>query len=146
MTTPTCAVLESDKFNTTEPQSHFIRSDNYGDDVARWLGEELRKRRVEVDEKGPEQEDHGWYTSFFFEGKEYDVVVSYLPNGSHPQWIICIERATGVLGWIFGRRWRGVAPSVTNLLKDILEASEVCTAVRWIAWKDIRRGRLEKSF
>jgi hypothetical protein len=56
----TCVTFNSAVFNTTQTKDYFINPGCFGDDVCKWLTEEFRANGVETD-KGPDQEDFGWY-------------------------------------------------------------------------------------
>ncbi|HEY4313853.1 MAG TPA: hypothetical protein VGN12_30725 [Pirellulales bacterium] len=52
-------VFVTDRFNCSQPMSHYINACCYGDDLAAWLAQKLLPRGYDVDEPG--QEDWGWY-------------------------------------------------------------------------------------
>lgn len=53
----------SSAFNCTQPKDYFINDCCFGDDVARWLIQQLRTQGVQTAEPG--QEDFGWYFTFY---------------------------------------------------------------------------------
>ena len=65
----TVAVFESRAFNHTEPKEYFINPCCFGDDLARWLMEELAQQGIGVDDE-PGQEDFGWYFEFSIEAEK----------------------------------------------------------------------------
>ncbi len=54
----TVVTFQSPAFNTSERKDYFINDGCYGDDLARWLIEQLRSRGVQTDAE-PGQEDFG---------------------------------------------------------------------------------------
>jgi hypothetical protein len=56
--------FRSRAFNRTAPKQYFINECCFGDDVCRWLIEQLRSRGISVMENDPGQEDFGWSFSF----------------------------------------------------------------------------------
>lgn len=140
----TCAVFHSDAFNMESPKEGFAHPENFGDDLARWLMEQLLERGVDVDDAGPEQEDHGWYITFRHDGQLYDLVVSFVPSrgGGTPSWLVCLERSHGLLGSLFGQRRSSIKREPLLLMHEVLSSSDLCGSVTWLYFKDVRRGRL----
>lgn len=139
----TCATFESDSFNTTESKPTFIRPDNYGDDLVRWLMGKLRDRGVPVDETDPSQEDHGWYVTFGSDRESHDAIVVYAPTETASRWLLSVERSVGVLGTIFGRRTRTVLEGAVELIHNILSESAEVRRVKWLRFEDVRQGDLD---
>src|SRR6185295_1206465 len=107
----TLVTFQSPAFNGTERRDYFINDCCYGDDVARWLIEQLRSRGLQTDDE-PGQEDFGWYFGFKVGGTGYHFVIGHRPaDGQDPAvWIGWLERKAGVLGSMFGARERGIQP------------------------------------
>lgn len=124
--------FSSESFNTTEPMVYFINDCCFGDDVARWLLEELRERGVSVAAE-PDQEDFGWYISFEVEGQDYDFVITYRPadDGEQGVWIGTLERAVGLVATLLGGRKKGIQREAAELLHEILKSSPRVADVRW---------------
>ncbi|HEV7240373.1 MAG TPA: hypothetical protein VGQ36_14125 [Thermoanaerobaculia bacterium] len=139
----TCVTFDSNFFNTTVQKPEFAHSDNFGDDVARWLMSKLRGRGVPVDETDPSQEDHGWYVTFETDGKLHDVVAIYAPDADAARWLLSVERSLGIIGTIFGRRPRSVANAAVELIDAILQSSPEVTGVRWLRYDDVQKGNLD---
>jgi hypothetical protein len=138
----TCAVFEATSFNTGETDSEARRA---GADVVCWLIEELRRRRIETDEPGAEQEDHGWYATLMFDGARHDLVVSHVPGTEVPRWLVCVERSVGLFGTLLGRRSRSVARGLPELIDEILSTSAKVHKVGWMAFQEVRGGLLHES-
>lgn len=139
----TCATFESDSFNTTDPKPEFVRPDNYGDDLVRWLMGKLRDRGVPVDESDPSQEDHGWYVTFGSDRESHDAVVVYAPTETASRWLLCVERSVGVFGTMFGRRTRTVLPSAVDMIENVLREAPEVRNLRWSSFENVRQGNLE---
>lgn len=87
----TVVTFQSVAFNTSEHRDYFTNPGCFGDDVAIWLIEELRKRKFETAAK-PGQEDFGWYFTFHVSGIEYCLVIGYCPEE-------VTEEVFGLVGW-----------------------------------------------
>ena len=61
-------------------EDYFINPGCFGDDVAMWLIDELRKQDLATDEK-PSQEDFGWYLNFEVAGTAHTLVIGHRPAG-----------------------------------------------------------------
>ena len=68
--------FQSKEFNSTVPQEHFINDCCYGDDICKWLIEDLTKKGVDCD-KEPGQEDFGWYFNFAVNKVVYCLVCAF---------------------------------------------------------------------
>src|SRR5580704_12626359 len=66
-------VFTTDRFNCARPQPHYINDCCFGDDLAAWLAERLRKQGYVVDEPG--QEDWGWYLRARVDGDVYFIAI-----------------------------------------------------------------------
>jgi hypothetical protein len=89
-------IFSSDRFNLSEPQDYFINDCCYGDDVAKWLADQLRQRGIEVTE--PDQEDWGWYFEARYDESAYFVGVGGTPDDESPpsrnsgHWRLIVEK------------------------------------------------------
>jgi len=105
-------------FNTSEPRDYFINPNNFGDELAKRLMQELRVRNTAVDsELG--QEDHGWYLTFHSGGKSYDFVLGHRGE-ERAEWLGWLERGAGFLPSLFGARKRSVPPEIAQLVHAAL--------------------------
>jgi hypothetical protein len=52
-------LFDTERFNLSAPQPHFINPSCFGEDLAGWLRERLVARSIPTTE--PDQEDWGWY-------------------------------------------------------------------------------------
>jgi hypothetical protein len=119
---------------------------NLGADAVRWLMVKLRDRGIWlINESDPSPGDRGWYVTFGYAKRKYDVVVSYAPAGTISRWLLRIERRVGLVATILGKRTRGVDPAVVELIDKILRASPEVRKVRWHRFQDVRRGDLEQG-
>jgi hypothetical protein len=87
----TVVTFQSAAFNTSEHRDYFLNSGCFGDDVAIWLIEELRKRKFETAAK-PGQEDFGWYFTFHVSDIKHCLVIGYRPKRSQ-------RKVFGLAGW-----------------------------------------------
>ena len=137
----TLVTFRSTAFNTTQEREYFINPGNFGDDLGRWLMEELQSRSVEVDEELG-QEDHGWYLGFRCGDTDYHLVVGHCDD-TRGEWIGWIERNAGFLASLLGQRRKGIQPDACRLIHDVLAESERVSEVRWHFEDDYSAGREE---
>lgn len=159
--------FQSKEFNTTVPQEHFINDCCYGDDICKWLIEELTKKGVDCD-KEPGQEDFGWYFNFSVNKVVYCLVCAFRLGEDQDQnqekdqekeqdqekkkeaasteaengdWIIWIERSAGFMASLFGARNKGLDEAVPKLIHSTLSANPAITNIKWHRKKDFDSGR-----
>ncbi len=134
--------FQSPAFNATERKDYFINDGCYGDDVARWLIEQLRARSVQTDAE-PGQEDFGWHFGFRVGDTDYHFLIGYRPAGSGDPavWIGWLERKTGLLGSMFGGRKRGLRAEGALAIHSVLSSSPQVSNVRWHYQQDFDAGR-----
>lgn len=137
----TPVTFRSAAFDTTEAKTYFINDENYGDDVAAWMAEQLRTRGIEVDQDIG-QEDHGWYLTFRVEGTAYNFVVGHR-DGSRVEWIGWLERSVGLLGLWFGARTRGISAEAALEIHHALSEADEVTDVEWYDEREFMRGSEE---
>jgi len=137
----TVVTFESAAFNMTEPKDYFINPCCFGDDVAEWLINELRKLGMKADEK-PGQEDFGWYLDFEVAGIGHTFVVGCRPatETEAGTWIGWLERKHGFVGSLLGGRKRGIQPSAAEAIHRILIGSPQIRDVRWHYSQDFDKG------
>ena len=141
----TVVTFASAAFNTTEPKNYFINDCCFGDDVAVWLIQELRKDGMETDEK-PGQEDFGWYLNFEAGGIGHTFVIGRRPDDEREgAWIGWLERRRGFIGSILGGRKRGIQASAAEAIHQVLSRSPVIREVRWHFQRDFDAGREERG-
>ena len=135
-------IFKSRAFNTTQRKEYFINDCCYGDDVARWLIEQLRSRGVQTDAE-PGQEDFGWYFGFRVGDTDYHFVIGHRPaDGGDPAvWIGWLERKTGLLGSLFGARKRRIQSDGTRTIHSVLSSSPQVTSIRWHHQQDFDAGK-----
>jgi hypothetical protein len=128
----TLVTFRSSKFNTSETKPHYINPGCFGDDVAEWMVERLKRNEIVVDEKIG-QEDFGWFLGFQIGLEKYHFVLSHNPDG---YWMGWIERQRSFWASLFGARKRGIQPSAATAIHSILSVSEDISDVRWHVEKD----------
>lgn len=120
----------SNHFNQSKSKDYFINPNCFGDDLASWFMEELKKKGVEVEDDGPDQEDFGWYLNFDYVGVSYTCVVLFQEDKN--RWHCILEYNSGLIGSLFGKRKRQVPEMVADLFDQILKKQpEMFQAVEW---------------
>jgi hypothetical protein len=122
--------FSSDHFNRSEPKDYFINPNCFGDDLASWLMDALRKRGVKVEDDGPDQEDFGWYLNIEISRSSYSCVV--LSQEDTDRWICVLEYNAGLVGSLLGKRKKPVPEAVSQIFDDILQSEpEMFQKVEW---------------
>jgi hypothetical protein len=137
----TLVTFKSDAFNTSETKDYFINPQCFGDDVAKWLIQELSARGFQADSE-PHQEDFGWYLTFRAGGAQHDLVIGFRPSDASSDrcWIGWLERKRGFLGSLLGGRNRGVQAAAVGAIHEILSRSPEIREVRWHLRTEFDRG------
>jgi len=142
--TKTVVTFKSSAFNTSEQREYFINPGCFGDDVAKWLGEQLRSRGYQAAD-APGQEDFGWYLSFTVSGIEHCFVIGHRPGNEEDEgvWIGWLERSRSYVASVLGGRQRDIQPSAARAVHEILSSSPQIRNVRWHLRRDFDSGREE---
>lgn len=142
----TVVTFESTAFNMAEPKDYFTNPCCYGDDVAKWLIDELRKQGLVAEEK-PGQEDFGWYLNFQVTGAVHTFVIGHRPSSETEigTWIGWLERSRGLISSLFGGRKRGIQTSAAEAVHRILSSSPLIRDVRWHFQRDFDKGYEERG-
>jgi hypothetical protein len=141
----TIVSFKTEAFNVTEARNYFINPCCFGDDVAKWLIQELRSRGVNAD-NDPGQEDFGWYFNFQVTGTSHTFVIGHCPGlveGGEGTWVVWIERHRGLVGSLLGARKRGINPAAPQTLHSILSSSPQIRDIRWHYRDDFDKGHEE---
>jgi hypothetical protein len=132
-------IFQSTAFNTTESKDYFINECCFGDDLARWLIEQLNARGIRT-EPEPGQEDFGWWLTFRVGATDYDFVLgSRRGNNDKHEWMGWIERSRGFVGSLFGARKRGIKADAVEVIHAILSVSPKISDVRWFSNEDFNK-------
>jgi hypothetical protein len=139
MTVRRHVIFQSMAFNTSEPKEYFINECCFGDDLAKWLMEELQARGIETGAE-PGQEDFGWYFRYQLGEADYDLVIGYRPgeDGQAGDWICTIERGAGFLASIFGARKRDIPLEAAEAIHAVLSSAPQITGARWYTDDEMR--------
>ena len=143
-TVKTVVTFQSSAFNMSEPREYFINPCCFGDDLAKWLAEQLRKNGHQAAE-APGQEDFGWYFLFRIAGVEYCFVIGHRPGDQSEEglWIGWLERSRGFIASLLGARKRGIQPVAARAIHEILSCSPQIRDVHWHFERDFDNGREE---
>lgn len=139
--TRTLVTFQTEKFNTTTDRDYFINPGCFGDDLCKWLIEQLTADGIKCDAQ-PGQEDFGWYFNFSVDDEEYCWVCAFRPaDETEPGiWIGWIEKATGFLAGIFGGREKNIQRSASLEIHKVLVNSSEISNIRWHIRADFERG------
>ena len=137
-------LFETNRFNLSEVQEHFINPCCFGEDLARWLRAELMERGLEVDEPG--QEDWGWYLRARRQGCWYFVGVGGNADEAsgeknQGEWRIMVEEVKwgfspsemvkAVWGKLTGKKEECDKSQMKKLIREIIEAEPDVRNVRY---------------
>lgn len=130
------------EFNTEQTRKHYINPENFGDDVAVWIAQEIEKHGaiIQKEKEFPGQEDFGWYFRFSYDNTPYRLIIGARPdeNGSR-EWVGWLEKDRGLMGEILGARNK-VGNEVYELLYKTLSKSDKINNLRWHIREDFDRG------
>lgn len=128
----TIVVFKTDQFNSSESKDYFINPGCFGDDLAKWLKEELSKRGHDCPED-PGQEDFGWYLNFAINNEPFCAVIGFRPidDSGDGEWIIELERICGFFASIFGQRKKNISPQVSQQIHQVLTENSRISAISW---------------
>jgi len=143
-TVKTVVTFKSSTFNMSEPREYFINPGCFGDDLAKWLAEQLRSKGYQASEV-PGQEDFGWYFTFVESGVEHCFVIGLRPGDDDAEdlWIGWLERSRGFVASVLGGRQRDIQPDAAWAIHKILSSSPQIQEVRWHLRRDFDSGREE---
>jgi hypothetical protein len=134
----TLVTFQSSAFNTSQERDDFINPGNFGDDLARFLMDGLRRHGFEVEE-GVGQEDHGWFFTYRCNGVPYDFIVGWADG----EWIGWVERRVGFLASLLGARQRGIAPEAAQAIHAALSDAPEISGIQWHRPADFQAGRTD---
>jgi len=135
----TCVTFKSSVFNTNEPKEYFLNPCCYGDDVVKWLIQELQGRGYDV-ESEPEQVKFCWSLTFRSGGQSYDFTVACEDEGEWTGWI---TRSVGFLPLLLGAQWRGIQADAVQAIHAVLASSPDVQDLRWHKAGDLTAGTEE---
>ena len=131
--------FKSTAFNVTEPKPEFLNESNFGDDVAAFIADRLRKAGWEVAEEIG-QEDHGWYLTYRKGKPSYDLIVQ-LVNGETGLWLAWIEKGLGILPSLLGGRKKPVPTEALVAVYDALKEADEVQDLMWFTKEEFIDGR-----
>lgn len=124
--------VESDRFEHRVVQPHFINPCCFGEDLANWLSEQLRrlsKQGFEINE--PLQEDYGWGFWLRKGRSRFWLALSYVGDGpteTPAQWVVSVTHS-GILPFLLGRVDLGNIRMIEESIKAAILASD---DIRWV--------------
>lgn len=143
----TITTFQSSSFNVKEAKDYFMNQDNFGDDLARWLSEQLEKRNIRIkrDDEFPGQEDFGWFFNCQIDGDDYCIVVGHHFDSQTFEWVTWIERKCGLIKSLFGGRKKDIDFRVPQTIHEVLSSSDTISHIRWHRQIDFDQGRLTEA-
>src|SRR5260370_691078 len=103
--------FHSTVFNCATPDGSPVSDVCFGEDLCRWLIRELGGRGHKPTAE-PASGDFCWYFGFHAGDAEHRFFVRFVPQNpsAGEEWRGWVERHTGFIGSLFGRRRRGILP------------------------------------
>lgn len=130
----TVATFVTERLNTTVAKPTFINPGCFGDDLALWLGKELRKEGLAIDDD-PVPDHFGWAVSFEVKKRRYWAVIGYVPGHV---WYIALERR-GPIAMLFPR-FRVIPDDAVEAVKQVLVRSADIRDLQWHSARDFFKG------
>lgn len=140
----TIVTFRSTFFNAKDSKDYFINSENFGDDLAKWLSERLENHAIRTQKDGefPGQEDFGWFFNCQFDQESFCIIVGHHYDDKDFEWVVWIERKCGLIKSLMGGRKKDIDPRIPAAIHAILTASDVITHIRWHQQSDFHQGKL----
>ncbi len=116
--------FETDIFNLSEEQGHFINPDCFGEDFANWLKPLLENDGVLVDDIY--QEDWGWELSCKLDDREYYLGVGGLPeeDGSNVgEWRVMFTKRRSLVELLIGKSKLAKDEKIIGLIRGYLSSA-----------------------
>jgi len=116
-------LFETDRFNVSEVERHFINPCCFGEDLAEWLQQQLTKTGISAGD--PYQEDWGWEMPARQGSQHYFVGVGgYLREGgaskNDGEWRIMVEKKRSMWDKLRGRNAITDAEPILSIVEGIL--------------------------
>jgi hypothetical protein len=142
----TIVVFQSSAFNTSQRKDYFINDCCYGDDVARWMIEELRARGIQTQSE-PEQEDWGWFLRYHTAQGDYYFNIGYRPDyeGDPGAWVCHVVRDFFSWKSFFTGRKPAVGPDAVAAIHSVLSSSPKISNIQWHYQQDFDACREDKG-
>jgi hypothetical protein len=124
--------FKSSSFNTSERMPYFLHTNSFGDDLAKWLIDELKFRDMQADEL-PTQRDYGWYFHFSPGVALHRLSLTFIPLGEFGgEWMGCVERFA-----LISKRARIPDRAAVEAVHRILSASSMIQNIQWHAESEL---------
>lgn len=133
------ATFSSERFNTQTTMDYFINPTCFGDDLGKWLLEELDEKGIPSELDGPDQEDFGWYVNFSSDNEDVTCLIIYSEDEN--LWYLILEKNAGLIGTLFGKRKDKVTPSAINIINNILQNN---VDIKNLEWHNMKQHLLYK--
>jgi hypothetical protein len=117
-------LFDTDRFNLSEVQDHFINPGCFGEDLAAWLRSKLVEKSIPSIEPG--QEDWGWYIEAKLGDASYFIGVGGAANESaansnEGEWRIMVEKHRSIWEKLTGQNKTSRSEPIFTLIREILE-------------------------
>jgi hypothetical protein len=134
-------------FNVNESKDYFINSENFGDDLAKWLSEQLQKHAIQTQKDGefPGQEDFGWFFNCKLDQETFCIVIGHHYDDKDFEWVVWIERKCGLFKSLLGGRKKNIDSRIPQAIHDVLFGSDTISHIRWHRQEDFHQGRLTEA-
>lgn len=127
-------LFETNRFNLSRVEPHFINPCCFGEDAADWLRARLAERGIGA--SAPAQEDWGWYLGLDYDGEEYFLGIGgnsdeTAADPDRGEWRLMLERKRSLWARMTGKD--RVAPAddrLLGVLRAILEEEPGIEKVR----------------
>lgn len=117
-------ILETDRFNLSQPKATFINACCYGDDVATWLRARLAELGIETTE--PVQEDWGWTIEVLLQGNVYFLGIGGNAfdesSGNRGEWRFILQKHRSLTEKLTGRNQMDENDVLIGILEGIVES------------------------
>ena len=116
-------IFETDKFNLTKEDEHFINPGCFGEDFANWLKPKLEAHKITV--LDIYQEDWGWEIWCTYDSQGYYLGVGGIPdekgNTDFGEWRVMFTKKRKFIESLLGKNKLVISETIIAIVKSILE-------------------------
>lgn len=120
----------SDLFSPRRPEDEQVNPGRYGEELATWLIEQLR--RTGASAAGPYEEDWGWLVELTWNGQRFSLPCGNM-DFSRTEWLIWIQPHRGLLNRLLRRNHAEATAELALALHAILKSEPRISELEWFA-------------
>lgn len=143
MAVRTHVLFKSDRFNVDEVKPNFINPRCFGEDLAGWLAEALKRAGIGTITE-PWQEDWGWQLRVDNDAGAFFVSVGLIEE--EKTWLVFVEPSRPLLPTLFGRKDEAGLKGVVDALEAVLSKADGVSELRWFTHEEFSKHEASGLF